>query len=514
MVQMEEKARGFVEMISRWGSIAVVSKLSEKYFNQREELVRWIKGAASLAYDRRQIKTVLAYSPMARHGGAERVACLLCNIWVDMGYRVILLTDEESTEEDYPLSDKVERIVLENHDYSDYIKDKNYEKRVEEWTKILRAYEVDAVVYHPYWCPISFWDVLTIKANGVAVIGFWHNTFARGFISRWKKLTNYFATCELVDALLVLSDTDRAFFRYYNGNIHVMQNPLTDSLQAWKCNHFTMKHDILWLGRLVPQKNPLDLIPIMKEVLMETPDAVLHIVGKSLDGKMEKTLSAQIKRECMEGHVILEGFSTNVKEWYFSSRIFLNTSDFEGYLMTLMESKMAGLPCVMYELPYLTLCEGNRGIIPVPQRDTKAAAKAIIRLLKDDELCERYGKEARAHIEELAQFDFRKKWREIFESVEAGHKDTAATAEKRMMDMLIGEYMKESDRATKAEHENKELRDIRNGYSFRIGRAITWVPRKIRGGLKCFRKYGLVYTAKRTLEYLGIMAREGKTDEM
>ncbi len=292
-------------------------------------------------------------------------------------------------------------------------------------------------------------------------------------------------------------------------------NPVHENLQEWKQDHLIEKHDILWLARLHPMKNPLELIPIMKDVLEEVPDAILHIVGKSTDGKIEERLTLKIKEEGLDGHVILEGFSTDVKHWYLSSRIFLMTSSTEGYSLTLEESKMAGLPCVMYELPYLTLCEGNRGILAVPQHDTKAAAKAIIRLLQDDAFCEQCGKEARAHIEELAQFDFQKKWRDIFESVEKGHSETVTETEKRMMDMLVGEYMKENDRATKAEAENrkvsrelrkvnKEFCDIRHGYSFRIGRIVTWFPRKIRGGIRCFRQHGVVYTAKRVLEHMGI----------
>ena len=101
---------------------------------------------------------------------------------------------------------------------------------------------------------------------------------------------------------------------------------------------------------------------------------------------------------------------------------------------------MAGIPCVMYELPYLTLCKGNRGILSVPQRDTKAAADALIRLLKDDALCERYGKEARAHIEEVAQFDFKGKWREIFESLEYEHSLSVTPEQKLMMDTLISHH--------------------------------------------------------------------------
>lgn len=501
----EEKAIGFDEMVSCWGSTAVVSKLSEKYFDQIAELARWVKGAASLAYSGKRIKTVLAYYERARDGGTERVASLLCQIWVDMGFRVILVTVEEATAEDYPLPDQVERVVLRNHAYSDYAKGKNYRDRAEEWTRILQDYEVDAVVYHAYWNTRAFfWDTMAIKTNGVAVIGFWHNTFSCGRTPGWEKVTNYFAPCELTDALMVLSDTDHAFLRYFNGNIHVTLNPLTGSLENWKRERMVEKHDILWLARLAPPKRPWELIPIMRAVLTEVPDAVLHIVGRSQDGKMEKVLERKIKEAGLEGHVKLEGFSTDVKHWYSQSRVFLMTSEYEGYPMTLIESKMWGLPCVMYELPYLTLCEGNRGILPVPQCDTKAAAKAIVHLLKDDAFCEQCGNEARAHIEELAQFDFQKKWREVFKTVEEGYQECVSPAEKRMMDMLIREYVKERESAEQAEKWNRELRDIRQGYSFRIGRIVTWLPRKVRGGLKCLQQHGVLYTARRVIEHAGI----------
>ncbi len=468
--------------------------------------MNWIRGSNSLTYDGRKIKTVLAYIEVARVGGAERVACVLCGIWADMGYRVLLLTNEEPTDEDYPLSDKVERIVLQNHANSDYAKGKNYKMRADEWTEILQEYKVDAVVYHPTnWNPNVFlWDVLAIKGNGVAFIAFWHSSFFRPFYNKNRKSHDLFESYCLPDALVVLSETDRAFWKYYNGNVHVTINPLPEDWQDWKCLKLADRHDILWLARPVLLKNPMDLIPIMQEVLLEVPDAVLHVVGKSLDGKTENILSDKIEQEGLGENIVLEGHSLDVKSWYFSSRVFLMTSDIEGYPNALTESKMAGLPCVMYELPYLTLCEGNRGIIPVPQRDTKAAAKAIIRLLKDDELCERYGKEARAHIEELAQFDFQGKWYEIFESVESGYRDTMILAEKRMIDMLVEGYVKEIDRATQAENKDKEFWDIRYGYLFLLVRFVTWFSRKIRGGVKCFRQYGLVYTYKRTLEHFGI----------
>ncbi|MDO4265796.1 MAG: glycosyltransferase [Eubacteriales bacterium] len=43
-----------------------------------------------------------------------------------------------------------------------------------------------------------------------------------------------------------------------------------------------------------------------------------------------------------------------------------------------------------------------------------------------------------------------------------------------------------------------ELKCIRRSVSFRIGRVITFTPRKIRGGIRCCREHGALYTVRRT----------------
>ena len=40
----------------------------------------------------------------------------------------------------------------------------------------------------------------------------------------------------------------------------------------------------------------------------------------------------------------------------------------------------------------------------------------------------------------------------------------------------------------------KELENVKKSFSFRIGRFITFIPRKIRGTIRCYREHGLMYT--------------------
>lgn len=48
----------------------------------------------------------------------------------------------------------------------------------------------------------------------------------------------------------------------------------------------------------------------------------------------------------------------------------------------------------------------------------------------------------------------------------------------------------------------KEIQNIHESWTYRIGRFITWLPRKIRGGMKCYQEHGWRYTWHRVLVHL------------
>ena len=42
-----------------------------------------------------------------------------------------------------------------------------------------------------------------------------------------------------------------------------------------------------------------------------------------------------------------------------------------------------------------------------------------------------------------------------------------------------------------------EIKKLKQSRSYRLGRALTWLPRKIRGGIRCLKQHGVAYTCKR-----------------
>ena len=55
-----------------------------------------------------------------------------------------------------------------------------------------------------------------------------------------------------------------------------------------------------------------------------------------------------------------------------------------------------------------------------------------------------------------------------------------------------------------------DLDCVHDSISFRVGRAITWAPRKLRGGVQCFRDHGAGYTFRRALSHIGLWKDEEK----
>lgn len=435
-VSQNEKASCFDLLLRYWHTDEVVGKLAEKKFYDRYELANLIKGAESLKYNKCEVKTIATYYHSCANGGVQRVLCSLAQLWTEMGYRVVVLTDQPSSEQDYELPENVERIIVPD---CTRIKKDNYRVRAAALHRIIKEYDIDLLVYNAWVLNLMLWDEITIKVSGAAFVAHCHSVFSVGILRAWENFRNVISPYVLADGVVTLSKADQAFWKYYNNNVFQVINPFTDKLDEWAITHGN-NHDILWLGRLSHEKRPTDALYILKHVKEQVNDAKLHIVGDSKDPKLMNDLRSKINELNLQDSVVLHGFHKDVKPFYQEASVFLVTSEYEGYPLTLQESKLAGVPCVAYEMPYLTLCKGERGMISVGQRDIEGAAQAIIHLLTDDDEWRRYANDARNHIEELFSYDFCGMWKSIIDSVTLDHRCAVSEDERIMMETLMYHY--------------------------------------------------------------------------
>lgn len=483
-VAEQDRSEAFDILLKYWAAEEVITVLAQKKWYDKRWVANAVKDSRSLQYDRRPVKTIATYYYSCFNGGLQRVLCDLSRIWTDMGYQVVVITDMEPSDKDYAMPAAVKREIIPCYET---INKDNYECRCRAIKRIIEENHVDAVVYHAWVNNMLLWDAMSVKTSGAALLIHCHSVFSMPILNAWNSCQSVIAPYYCADAVVTLSRVDKAYWSYMNSNVHEVINPFTDGVSSWKPQRNFSEHNILWVGRIAKEKNPFDALSIISRVVEQVPDAVLHVVGEGKNTELDQEFRNEVQRRGLQKNVVLEGFHADVRYDYENSQVFLMTSSYEGYSLTLQESKLAGIPCVMYRLPYLTLCERERGLIAVDQGDTEAAAREIVGLLTDPGRCARYGNEARKHVEELFGYSFENAWKTIFDSVSEEHKPCVSREEQIMLETLI-------------EHHDHGLRKARNtsDADFSEGRIIRYAV-LFQKGVNCLKTEGIFETAKRTL---------------
>ncbi len=100
---------------------------------------------------------------------------------------------------------------------------------------------------------------------------------------------------------------------------------------------------ILMASRLTKEKNIIFALDVFKEVREKYPKTGLIIIG---EGPEVSNLKAHAKKLKIQDSVIFEPWQNNLASYYASADIFLLTSLYEGYGMTLVEAGLSGAAIV------------------------------------------------------------------------------------------------------------------------------------------------------------------------
>lgn len=103
------------------------------------------------------------------------------------------------------------------------------------------------------------------------------------------------------------------------------------------------KH-IITVGRFIPQKNPLFLVEILRELFSKREGIDMLWVGAG--GKYEDEVKTKVKYYGIEERVHFLGTRSDVNELMHVADLFLLPSKFEGLAIVLIEAQAAGLPCL------------------------------------------------------------------------------------------------------------------------------------------------------------------------
>lgn len=397
-----------------WGVGEVIGALAKmRNLREREHAIAY-RDLPMFKTQPRKIRTIGAYYLRLANGGAQRVVAILCNLWVQMGYKVVLFTDTEPTEEDYPIPACVERIVLGDpeHEYDVLV------KRATTFYEVCRSRQIDMMVYHAWLIPSLFWDMLAVKAAGTGFAVHCHSVFSMPVLS--ASITRAFYSSpevfKMADGVFTLSKADTAYWKYTTPRVFTVKNPVFFDVSKMPVNSLDGR-TVLWVGRMSDEKRPVQVLEIMRRVVDVVPDARLLMVGGGKETYME-LMQRKVEQLELQNNVELCGFQMDVTPFYQKSDVYLCTSEYEGAPLTPLEAESFGMPVVSYNLGYVTLYESGLGCVQVPQMDKDAAAKALIGILSDDELRKQMGRDARRNVEENMLPDLPAQWQAIFDELE------------------------------------------------------------------------------------------------
>jgi glycosyltransferase involved in cell wall biosynthesis len=177
--------------------------------------------------------------------------------------------------------------------------------------------------------------------------------------------------------------------------------------------------DLVFIGRIVPIKQPDHLVEIIRRVARSRPELRVVIAGR---GPLLETMKRRVREEGLSRNFCFAGHVEKVEGLLARSRIFLLTSKSEGLSIALAEAMLAGAVPVVANVGDLgeLVVDGQTGWL-VPSGDFDAHAAKIRGLLEDPEEWEKMSEAARrAAFENNAVETVVRRWRRILPGIAGG----------------------------------------------------------------------------------------------
>lgn len=475
-------AEGWDILCKYWGIEEVLAYVAKMFWTQRPDLARRLNKLPHLTLKDREIKTIGIYYYHFTIGGVQRVMSLLSTMFLKMGYKVVIITDSETTEKDFPLP---EGVIRTNVFHREQVKENNIQDRIQSWKSLIQEYQFDMLFYHAWTSNMMLWDFLYFKNMNIPVIVHAHSVFSFAVNKFQNLFVEITKVLPIADGMVVLSEADKAFWDAYNDKVYSIPNPISDDLKGQESAKWENK-SVIWVGRVSNEKQPHAIFTIMEKVVRQVPDAKLYLAG-DFDAPEWQELAVS---KGLQDNVIFCGMIQNVNDYYKKASVYVSTSKYEGFPMTLLEAQAHALPTVMFRMPHLTLGTPECGVVGVDMMDCTSAADEIVKLLTKQEHWAFNSNLAKQSYESLEGYDFETAWQEVLDG-----KDSPRMLTKPVENM-IHTFVNHYEEGFKFQAKEKPKTIVSDPVSYKIGRIITFIPRKIVGGIQCVKDHGFVYTVK------------------
>jgi len=324
------------------------------------------------------MKIVFLISSM-KNGGAERVMSILANYFIN--YEEVTLCTMSNEDFFYTLDKriKIKKLNLIKDSVGLYSQIKNNFFRIKTFYQVFQEEEPDIII--SFMTQINILSIIAAKLLKKKIIISERTNYDYSHSFLWKFLRRI--VYPLSDTLVVVSKYDYQKYYFIPENRKVIiYNPITIIKDDDEVNFGKKEKIILAVGRLIKAKG-FDLL--IKAYFLSGVNWPLYIIG---EGQERENLEKLICEYGLENRVFLEGQKKNVKQYYDKASIFILSSRREGFPNVLIEAMSLGCASIAFNCrsgPNEIISNGENGLL-IPSENIKKLAKALKKLIKDDEL--------------------------------------------------------------------------------------------------------------------------------
>ena len=343
-------------------------------------------------------------------GGAQRVSTVLAGYLKELGHEVSILCYEPNGS--YPVRDGIRIEQLPN---SKYVLIKHI-RRIRAFFSFCRNNQIDLIIalfrgYDYTW--------LYRRSARVKLILSQRNdpkAEYNGHPIPWLESRLFFSGA---DRVVFQTEEEMEYFGpRIRGKGEVIANPIMEELpEPWEGPR---KKEIVNFCRLSPQKNLKLLIDAFKEVSALEPEYCLKIYG---NGGQKEEPTEYIRIKGLKGRVEILPFSASIHRKIREAAMFVSSSDFEGISNSMLEAMALGLPCICTDCPAggarMIIRNGENGIL-TPVGQTEPLKEAMLSLIRNPDLANRLGMEARKVRETYSSGRICRQWYEMIQRVVKG----------------------------------------------------------------------------------------------
>lgn len=185
-------------------------------------------------------------------------------------------------------------------------------------------------------------------AGSIPVVAHLHNNVP--WLQKWYNPKNLFFSFALprINQIISVSEAIQKEFchgKMFSGKNTVIENIVDIEQVREKANEDVPmgEYDVIFLGRLTPQKKPLYFLNLIYKIKIQKPDLKVCMIG---DGELREEVEQTICKLGLKGCIRLLGFQKNPYKYVKKGKVLLMPSAWEGFGLAAVESMALGKPVV------------------------------------------------------------------------------------------------------------------------------------------------------------------------